>query len=88
MNRVVCVVQDRKSELFAAPMLFVNEADAVRNFADAVNREDAQSMLYLHPDDYDLFRIGTFDDQDGILVAEPHRRLMTGSEAKNVKGGR
>lgn len=88
MKRIVCCVQDRKSELFASPMVFVNDADAIRNFADAVNREDANSMIYLHPDDYDLFRIGTFDDSDGVLVPENHRRLLTGAEAKNVKGVR
>lgn len=85
MIRIVCAVQDRKSELFASPLLFVNEADAIRNFADAIGREDAQSMLFLHPDDYDLFRIGTYDDSDGILIPENHRRLLTGSEAKGVR---
>lgn len=87
MMRIVCVVQDVKSELYAAPMLFVNEADAVRNFADAVNREDANSMLYLHPEDYHLFRIGTYDDADGVLCPENHRRLMTGGECRGVSKG-
>jgi len=88
MIRIVCAVQDRKSELFAAPMLFINEADAVRNFADAVNREDSNSMLYLHPDDYDMFRIGIYDDSNGVLVPETHKRLMTGAECKGVSRAR
>lgn len=85
MIRILCAVQDRKSELYASPLVFVNDADAIRSFVDAVNREDAQSLIYLHPDDYDLFRIGSYDDSDGVLCPEPHRRLLTGGEAKNVK---
>lgn len=84
MKKVLCAAQDRKSEQFGPIQLFFNDADAIRSFVDAVNHEDAQNMLYMHPDDYDYWRIGTYETDDGVITVENHRRLITGNEAKNV----
>ena len=32
--------------------------------------------LYKHPEDFALYRVGTFDDSDGIVVAEQHKLLV------------
>lgn len=84
MKRILVSVQDRKSEQFGPVLGYMNDADAIRAFIDAVNTPREDSMVYLHPDDFDIFRIGTMDSDTGILIPEPHRRLLTGNEAKHV----
>ena len=51
--------------LFDAP----NNACAIRMFADSVNKPD--TPLAQHPEDYQLFFIGTRDDETGDLESKP-----------------
>lgn len=44
-----------------------NDSVARRNFEHAVCRAD--SLLYSHPNDYDLYRIGTFDSETGVIIS-------------------
>lgn len=85
MKKILCCVEDRKAEQFGPVLGYANDADAIRSFVDAVNTPRDDSMVYLHPDDFDIIRIGVYDTDDGIVVSEVHRRLLTGNEAKNVK---
>lgn len=43
-----------------------NDSVARRNFEHAVLRAD--SLLYSHPKDYDLYRIGMFDSETGVIT--------------------
>lgn len=54
---------------------FVMQADnqAIRMFTDeAVN---AESDISKHPEDYSLFRLGSFDDNEGEIIPEEPRCL-------------
>lgn len=42
-----------------------NDASAARNFVHAMRNQN--SLLYTHPKDFDLFHIGTFDTESGVL---------------------
>ena len=50
-----------------------SEGVAMRQFQDEVNRESDDNQLYRHPDDFQLFYLGTFDDNTGAmdLLAQP-----------------
>jgi len=67
-------VFDSKAAVFANPFYMANDAVALRGFAGAVN--SPESMLYKHPEDYSLYRLGTFDDSVGLLVAEAQPVVM------------
>lgn len=58
-------VFDNKAIAFIPPFFMVNDAVAIRNFADAVN--DPTHAFHKNPDDYVLYRIGSFDDSVGVL---------------------
>ena len=50
---------------------------------DEVNREAADNNLFNHPDDFDLYEIGTFDDSTGRITSyEDMQVLMMGKQAK------
>lgn len=38
--------------------------------------------MYQHPEDYDLYSIGSFDDDTGELTAKAPERLCVGSQVR------
>jgi len=76
MLRIVFAVKDRAIDSFLPPVAYVAEGQATREFKDEIEREG--SPMRAHPDDYDLYRIGTFDDQTGKYTNEPEQpKLVT-----------
>lgn len=61
-------VLDTKADAFAPPFFVHRDEVAVRAFRDAVL--DPQHPMSRHPEDYKLYRIGTFSDSDARLTPE------------------
>ena len=61
----VVSVKDRASDLFNRPFFVPHRNVAVRDFTDEVNRVAADNNLNKHPDDFDLYLLGEFDDNKG-----------------------
>lgn len=74
----VYAVRDIKADLFKPPFTCATNGVALRAFADACN--DKQSDLGVHPEDYELFHVGEFDDSQGVVRPVEHVRLGLGSE--------
>lgn len=70
-------VKDLKAESFALPFFLPRIEVAVRTFCDAL--KDSSHPMHAHPDDYQLFVLGTFNDETGLFesLAQP-RFLMSG----------
>lgn len=60
-------VKDLKAAAFAPPFFLHREEVALRTFRDAV--ADPSHPMHAHPEDYELYVVGTFDDETGILSA-------------------
>lgn len=67
MKFVVCAVRDRAVDGFGLPIFVATEAVAIRSFADEVNRKDSQFAV--HPEDFDLYVLGYFEDGKGVFEA-------------------
>lgn len=63
----ICAVRDRQLDAFLRPFTAESIGQAQRAFTDEVNRKD--SDMYKHPEDYELFQIGTFDTNTGEIQA-------------------
>lgn len=57
---------DRASQSFDRPWFAPAIGQAIRAFSDAIN--DPQHPMHKHPDDYDLWHLGTFDDNAGTFT--------------------
>jgi hypothetical protein len=68
MNSEIFSVYDTKAERFLEPFHAPTTAFALREFATAVNTEGHQFNIF--PEDYTLFRLGSFDATEGKLNAE------------------
>lgn len=77
--RFLFSVFDVKAAVFGPPLMFGAAGEAIRGFTMAVR--DERSMISKFPGDYQLFRIGQFDELHGVLVSEvPPVLIVTGAE--------
>lgn len=76
MIHIICSVLDAKAQYYARPFTARTDGEAIRIFSDAVN--DNQTAFFHHPEDYQLYRVGTFDDDTGIVVGLPPHLLIAG----------
>lgn len=65
-------IYDTKAEVYSLPQMFQSAGVAIRSFTDAVNTPD--TSFAMHPEDYTLFEIGEFDDQNTSIkmLKTPH----------------
>lgn len=85
MIRIVVAVRDRALDAFGTPFFVVAVGQAIRSFGDEVNRKG--SDLCAHPDDFDLYELGSFDDATGQLQSLGDPRQIAIGENLVVNGG-
>lgn len=72
-------VRDMKAEAFLQPYFSPTQGSALRAFGDACDKKD--SPFYLHPADYILYEIGTYDDSTGMLGSiNPVKMMATAAD--------
>lgn len=59
-------IRDSKAEVYFSPFYQKTTGEAERSFAQLVN--DPQTMVGKFPEDYDLYLIGEWNDQTGLLT--------------------
>jgi len=64
----VFAVRDTCAGTFLVPWFFLNKASAVRALGDAVNRPDKDSNFHQHPEHFQLYELGDYDDEQGLIV--------------------
>ncbi len=77
MIQRIFTVYDQKAKAFLPPFFLPETGMATRVFTDCVN--DASHQFFKHPEDYNLYEIGTFDDNFAKIEAlEPSNLLGSG----------
>ncbi len=86
MKLVLCSVKDRAADAFGRPMFVPSIGVAIRSFSDEVNRQDPENQLHNHPDDFDLYELGEFDDNSGLFTLHDVPKLVSlGKQVKITK---
>lgn len=62
---IMFAVFDKKSETYNLPFFMGHLSEALRAFSDLC--QDAQTVLYRHPEDFKLVMLGKFDQKTGRL---------------------
>nr|UXQ87991.1 MAG: nonstructural protein [Microvirus sp.] len=73
---------DQKGKAFMRPFAAPTTAFALRSFADMAS--EADSFVAKHPEDYFLFRVGSFKEEDGSVEAE---KVSLGCALEFLPGG-
>lgn len=63
---VICAVRDSAVGAYMQPFTAQSRGAAVRAFVDAVN--DGSTPMNKHPEDYELFEIGEFNEETGVVT--------------------
>ena len=58
-------IRDAKAEAYGNPFTQKTKGEALRSFMTAVN--DPKTTLHQYPEDFDLYQIGTWNDQNGKI---------------------
>jgi hypothetical protein len=65
----IYAVMDTKAEAFMNPFYVRTLGEAIRSFTDESNKQE--SPFFKHPEDFNLFELGDFDQFTGVL--QPHK---------------
>lgn len=79
MKNMMFSIQDRKAVQYGIPFISMNEGVAQRLVADML--AEGKNIWCRHPEDFDLFAVGTFDDETGLPEAFDVPKLITGLSA-------
>lgn len=80
-TNLLFAVRDSKAEFYAPPFVKMSRGEAERDFQTLVR--DEKSKIHMYPEDYDLFELGTYDENTGKIV--PHdtpRHMMKAIDLK------
>lgn len=84
MKRYVIAVFDTASQLYGQPMFVAARGQAVRSFTDEVNRSAQDNPLFMHPEDWELYLLATYDDETGIFTSEGSEIIARGKDVRHV----
>lgn len=73
---VVVGIRDSAMDAYMRPLVFPHQNVAIREFSDAVNRNDPENAMYQHPEDYELHKLGLWDDRTGEYEALKSPELL------------
>jgi len=83
---VICSVRDRAVETFGRPFFVAHVNGALRSFSDEVNDAEKRSALSQHPDDYELYEVGIFDDNVcNFELKDKPRLVAVGKDLVKIK---
>ena len=82
MRYKVFSIRDRAADLFGRPFYTNTNGSAVRSFTDEINRNNPDNALSAHPEDFDLYLLGEFDDSDGSFNCHAPEMIAIGKDVK------
>lgn len=71
---------DSKAEAYSLPFYYQHEGQALRTFGDWVN--DPNTPYGKHPEDYTMFEIGTYDENNGYITQDKITSITNGLPLK------
>jgi len=60
----ILAIRDRAADVFGQPIFTASTGAAIRSFGDEINNNNGNN-LNKHPEDFDLYYLGTFNDEAG-----------------------
>lgn len=69
-------IYDNIAEVFNKPFTEINDNSATRSFVESLNDRNNKT-------DYDLYRVGEFNDSNGELVSNKATKVYSGFDIKN-----
>lgn len=75
MIKYMFVIYDNVAELYSSPFFNVRQEAAIRDVLRAALSDESE--IFHAPKDYDLYLIGEYDDETGIVTANAEKEFIT-----------
>lgn len=86
MKYQIVAVRDRAADVYGVPQFVGSLGAAIRAFGDECNREDRTNAFFMHPEDFDLYSLGVYDDATGHFDMLPlTKQIAIGKDMKIVR---
>lgn len=79
MKLKVLVVRDIKANVYGQPFYAATTGAAIRNFGDQCLSGDPNNMLTKHPEDFELYKLGEYDDEHASFELHTPEQIAVGS---------
>lgn len=80
MLNINCI-RDNKASTFLTPFCSTSTADAMRSLDQAVNDPKKTSQLSMYPSDFDLYLLGKFDQEKGLIIPATTPEFVVGASS-------
>jgi len=81
--RIICAIKDGAVDAYETTFEVRAQGEALRMFLDEV--QNPQSRIHRHPEDFELYKIGMFDEQSGELQGMKPERIARAIDLKEIK---
>lgn len=82
LNVNVYSVKDIKANIWGSPFFQRNDVTAIRALRNEVNADNSASLIATNPEDFEIYRVGVFDENTGALTGETPALLAKGEALK------
>ena len=82
--KVIVAVKDTAARVFGTPFFVQATAQAVRSLRDEVNSKDSTSDINRHPDDFEIYEVGVFDEDTGVITPHEPRLIARAKDLKDA----
>lgn len=76
MKMQIVVIRDIKANVHQIPIYTHNIGAAIRSFGDECQRDAPDNILHKHPEDFELWWLGEYDDETGSHDTEADGRTV------------
>lgn len=80
MKLVIVAILDRAAQTFANPWYVTHIGQATRTFSDEVNRQAPDNTLNQHPSDFELYRLGDYENSTAKITTDEEPRMIARGE--------
>jgi hypothetical protein len=75
MLKTLYSVYDKKSQIYSAPFIEVNDGTAIRAIQDTITNNQSHPFAR-HGEDFELCRVGSFNELDGGVSEDPQGTVI------------
>lgn len=79
MKTQILVIRDIKLDCFGQPQACASIGVGARAFSDAINNPERNTDMSKHPEDFELWHIGEYDDATATIVPISPQFITKGS---------
>ena len=80
MKKIVFSIYDKKAGFFGPLMDYMKKGEVLRMFSDMVNEKARPSMVAKHPEDYELYQLGSYENVEGKVEGSNKVYIACGSD--------